>query len=549
MKARAILPRALTMRWRSGAVFLLAVLLAAALRLPDLAARPMHADEAVHADKFGTLLEKGHYAYDSSEFHGPTLYFLTLPSAWLQGARRYVEIDEVTLRVVPAVLGLILVAAHVGMRGVLGTPGATIAALLTAISPAMVFYNRYYIHETLLVLFTFGALIGACWYLQKHGAVPALLTGVCVGLTHATKETAPLALGAMVLALALTLLIERRHGLAPHPIRRTVRRRDGVLALVAAIVVSSVLYSSFTANPAGIPDSVRAYWIWLNRAASDPWHLHPWDYYLRLLIHFPARGTPFWTEGLILALALAGAAAGWSRRGVPGADAKVLRFLSLYTLFLVVAYSAIPYKTPWNVLPFLHGMILLAGVGAVWVVQASSRSARRVAIGAVLVLGGVHLAWQAYSASFRFAADPRNPYVYAHTGTDVFRIVERVKGLARAHPEGSSMPVQIISQENLWPLPWYLRGLSGVRWWNGVSDKAENAPVILVTPEMEPALVRKLYDLPPPGERELYMSIFEKAVELRPQVEVRGYAAKSLWDDFRRQGADPPAPSAPGARP
>ena len=44
----------------------------------------MHADEAVHADKFGTLLEEGHYAYDSSEYHGPTLYYLTLPSAWLE---------------------------------------------------------------------------------------------------------------------------------------------------------------------------------------------------------------------------------------------------------------------------------------------------------------------------------------------------------------------------------------------------------------------------------------------------------------------------------
>ena len=536
-------------RWLSGAVFLLAILVGAALRLPDLAARPMHADEAVHADKFGTLLEEGHYAYDSSEYHGPTLYFLTLPSAWLEGAREYVEIDEVTLRAVPAVLGLLLVAAHLGMRGVLGTPGAAIAALLTAISPAMAFYSRYYIHEVLLVLFTFGALLGACWYLQKHGALPALLTGACVGLMHATKETAPLALGAMALALALTLLIERRHGLAPHPIRRTVRRRDGALALVAALIVSGVLYSSFAANPAGVLDSVRAYAIWLGRAASDPWHLHSWDYYLRLLIHFPARGTPFWTEGLILVLAAAGAAAGWSRRGVPGADAKVVRFLSLYTILLVVAYSSIPYKTPWNLLPFLHGLILLAGVGAVWVVQAPRRLAGRTAIGVVLVLGSAHLTWQAYSASFRFAADPRNPYVYAHTGTDVFRIAERVRELARTHPEGSSMPLQIITQENLWPLPWYLRGLSGVGWWNGVSDEAERAPVILVTPEMEPALMRKLYDLPPPGERELYMSIFDEPLELRPQVEVRGYAAKTLWDDFRRHGADAPDSSTPDGRP
>jgi predicted membrane-bound mannosyltransferase len=48
----------------TGLVFIGLVLLAGALRLPDLAARPMHADEAVHADKFATLLEGGGYAYD-----------------------------------------------------------------------------------------------------------------------------------------------------------------------------------------------------------------------------------------------------------------------------------------------------------------------------------------------------------------------------------------------------------------------------------------------------------------------------------------------------
>jgi uncharacterized protein (TIGR03663 family) len=528
-------------------VFVVAVLLAVALRLPDLAARPMHADEAVHADKFGTLLEEGHYAYDSNEFHGPTLYYLTLPSAWLQGARRYLDIDEVTLRVVPAVLGILLVAAPLGLRGFLGTSGAVLAALLTAVSPAMVFYSRYFIHEVPLVLFTFGALLGACWYLKRAWALPALVTGVSLGLMHATKETAPLALGAMGLALAVILIIERRRGLPPHPIRRTVRRRDGTLAIVAAVVVSSVLYSSFTANPVGPLDSFRSYWIWLDRAGSDPWHIHPWDYYLRLLIHFPARGTPVWTEALILVLAGAGAAAGWGRRVVPGTDPKVLRFLSLYTLLLVVVYAAIPYKTPWNVLASLHGMILLAGVGAVWVVQAFRSATARTAISAVLVLGAAHLAWQAYSASFRFPADPRNPYVYAHTGNDVFEIVGRLEELTRAHPEGSAMPLQIISQENLWPLPWYLRGLSGVRWWNGVSDEAESAPVVVVTPEMEPALVRKLYELRPPGERELHMRIFDQPRELRPQVELRGYATKTLWDEFRRleadpAGANPPAP-------
>jgi uncharacterized protein (TIGR03663 family) len=530
---------------RSKGIFLAPILLAAALRFPDLALRPMHADEAVHADKFGTLLEGGGYAYDPSGYHGPTLYYSTLLPAWLQGARRYLEIDELTLRSVPAALGVALVAAHFAARAFLGIQGAAVAALLAAISPAMVFYSRYYIHEIPLVFFSFGTLLGACQYLRKRSAASALLTGACAGLMHATKETAPLALGSMLLALVLTLLVDRWRGHTLAPIRSGVQGRDVLLAVLAGALVSGLLYSSFLSHPGGIVDSVRAYGIYLDRASASSWHFHPWHYYLRLLIHFPSRGTSLWTEGLILVLAAAGCAAGWGAVGVPGVDSRILRFLGFYTLLMLVIYSAIPYKTPWCLLGFLHGLILLAGAGAVFLVRAFRGAATRAVVCVLLVSAAAHLGWQAFSGSFRYAADPRNPYVYAHTGSDVFQIVGRLQDLTRAHPDGLSMPLQIISRENLWPLPWYLRGFSGVAWWNGVSDEAKNAPVVVVTPDMEAALVRKLYDLPPPGERELYVSIFERPLELRPQVELRGYAASTLWEEFRRLEARSQASARP----
>ena len=151
-----------------------------------------------------------------------------------------------------------------------------------------------------------------------------------------------------------------------------------------------------------------------------------------------------------------------------------------------------------------------------------------------------HLGWEAWAASFRYGADPRNPYVYAHTGEDVFLIVRELEGLALVHPDRYAMPIQIISEENLWPLPWYLRRFTGVLWWNGVFDDVPNAPVILATPDMEPDLERKFYELPPPGKREMYMNMFRRRVELRPQVELRGYVVKWLWDEYQQaqeQGA------------
>jgi hypothetical protein len=42
----------------------------------------------------------------------------------------------------------------------------------------------------------------------------------------------------------------------------------------------------------------------------------------------------------------------------------------------------------------------------------------------------------------------------------------------------------------------------------------------------------------------MHMSIFDRWVELRPQVELRGNAAKSLGDEYRRRESKSAAPAA-----
>jgi uncharacterized protein (TIGR03663 family) len=534
--------------YRIAGIFLAVVLLAAALRIPGLGLRPMHADEAVHAAKMGALLEQGRYEYDPREFHGPTLNYLTLLPARLQGAVRYADLDEVTLRSVPAAMGILLVALHVLLVPLIGVRAAAAAALLTAVSPAMVFYSRYYIQETLLVCFSFCALISVCRYLHKPGAAWAISAGACLGLMHATKETSAIAFASLILGLCLTQAFERWRGEAVVRPEQRWHGRHLLAAILTAMLVSGLFFSSFLSHPAGIADSVTAYRTYLERAGSASWHTQPWHYYFDLLLYSRWDGGPFWTEGLIVGLALVGFLAGLGRSRIPGVDSKTLRFLGFYTLLMVTAYSLIPYKTPWCVLGLLHGMVLLAGVGAVRLLIASRNARLGILVLALLGAATAQLGWQAWAGSFRFETDPRNPYVYAHTSKDVFVIAGRIEELARAHPQGTAMPIQIISRENLWPLPWYLRRFSAVRWWNGVSEEVPNAPVILATPDMENALARKFYELPPPGQRELYMNIFDARIELRPMVELRGYAVKTLWDDYRRLDAQRPSPLSPGIR-
>ncbi|MCH8219047.1 MAG: hypothetical protein IH892_19990, partial [Planctomycetes bacterium] len=50
--------------------------------------------------------------------------------------------------------------------------------------------------------------------------------------------------------------------------------------------------------------------------------------------------------------------------------------------------------------------------------------------------------------------------------------------------------------------------------------------------EVEAQLVERLYERRPPGQRELYLPLFERTVQLRPGVELRAYIRKGLYDQL-----------------
>ena len=182
-------------------LFAVAILLltaaALAVRLPRLDQRPMHCDEANQAKKAADLIETGRYDYDTHDHHGPSLYWLTLPVLRLCGVSSFAAGNEADYRLMPLVFGVGLVLLLFLLADGLECGPAIIAAILTAISPAMVYYSRYYIQEPLLVFFT-CATIGCGWRYFRSGAWGwAVACGASLGLMYATKETWILAAAAM----------------------------------------------------------------------------------------------------------------------------------------------------------------------------------------------------------------------------------------------------------------------------------------------------------------------------------------------------------------
>ncbi len=505
--------------------FLAILLAAAALRLPRPAQRPLHTDEAVHAVKFGQLLENHLYRYDPFEYHGPLLVYSTLPSALISGRTSFADLDEGVLRRVPAFFGLFLVLAALTFRR--WAPPVTIlsAALLLAVSPAIAFYSRYYIMEIQLVLFS-ALMLFSLYRLAETGELRfAALLGASLGLMHAAKETFVLAVIAAAAALLFIIKTEKHE--------RFVRPTLAVVATVLLVgaAVSAAFFTSFGRNPRGLLDSVLTYGTYLRRGSGlGTAHVHEWYAYFKWLLWNRMPGRPVWSEGFVLILGLVGMLSALFKKG---AVRPFWRFIAVYTMLLTAFYSAIPYKTPWSLLSFYFGWILLAAHGVGFLL---SKPRVRIVAAVAATLGIVHIGAQATAQCYVYDTDPSNPYVYAHTHRDVFRLVEAVEQLCRSSDAGNAEYIEVICPgDDYWPLPWYLRRYSRVGWFNDVDMTLPPARLIIAMPQVQEKLITKLFEVPPEGERRLYVPFFENGLFLRVGVEIDLFVRKDLWDEWSRQ--------------
>jgi uncharacterized protein (TIGR03663 family) len=526
-------------RLRFTVVFALILAAASAFRLGRLDRRPMHTDEAVHALKFGDLLETGTFRYDPADFHGPTLHFATLVPALVRGQRRLAALDETTLRLVPACFGIGLVALMLLFLRPLGRRAVLAAAGFTAVSPAMVFYSRYYIQETLFVFFLAGWIAFLFRYAERPGPGRAAVAGVFAGLMHATKETAVVVWAALAAAWILDRIFCRFYGArrfrsdsAP---ARPVRTVHVLVGAASAVAVSAAFLTSGFRNPGAFIESFAAYAGYLTRGSSL--HVHPWHYYFHLLGWWKPLTGPAWTEAVIFIFGIAGLISVFVKRTDTGRSAHsgFIPFLGLYTIILTALFCAIPYKTPWNLLAFWHGWMLLAGAGAAFLLEAGRPVRIRIAAGTLLSSGILLLAAESASAIGRYDCDPRNPYVYSHPGPDVIALSTRVHAAAFASEDGAGLRIDVVVPgHGYWPLPWYFRDLSAVGWRDSADVSQSPAGVVLALSGTERDLVRWFYESQPPGRQSLYVPLLDRGMELRPGLSISGWIRNDLRERIER---------------
>jgi len=483
----------------------------------------MHADEAVNAVKFGNLLEKGEYVYDKAEFHGPIIYYLTLIPAWVSNVQNFSQLNERHLRVVPAIAGIGLLLLLFWVVNFSGWRAILASTLIGALSPAMVFYSRYYIHETLLVFFTFGFIISLFIFFSRRKNGWLMISAMFLGLMHTTKETFILSVVVLFFSLFLEQMVWRNSKMSCIQVIKSIKWHQYVIFFGIASFISILLFSSIFKNPQGIIDSITTYENYFTKAGQNEVHQHPWYYYLHILAWNNGPGRMVWSELPVLIFSIVGIFFAFFKKG-NAAGAQFFRMIAIFSIMMMVLYSALPYKTPWNILSSYFGMILLAGFGITEALNTFLKGWIRTSILIIVIVVALYFITQVIYTNYKYQSHPSNPYVYGHTSSDVFHMVDRIKNISDINPDGKDLNIHVICSENdYWPLPWYLREFNHVGWWGSIDSDTPLSPLIVVSPDLKESLIEKMYTQPKSGEKYLYVPLFDDGTELRPGVMLNGY--------------------------
>jgi uncharacterized protein (TIGR03663 family) len=538
------------------------LLVAAFLRLYDLNLVPLHHDEGVNGNFLVRLVREGAYHYDPANYHGPTLYYFAAVFPWIlrllfgPNAQNNYGLTTVAIRCVPALFGIATIGLVLTLRRNLGTIATLSAALLLAISPGAVYLSRYFIHETLFVFFTLGLVVAALKFYEQARPLYLILASISAALLFATKETAIISAGVLVIALIITPVYrslvgaagasvgakkkKRKHSVADNTFANFVDRVGGAgklatwigVALLLFIAINVLFYSSFITYRQGVYDSLKTFQFWQKTGKEA--HVHPFITYVWWLLLQESPLLFLGAMGALLALRTA-------------AKSFAL-FAALWAFGLIAAYSLIAYKTPWLCLSFLVPLALSGGTVLEWIYQELGRweadhRKRVLAMAVVLLLAtGVlpglartsdqkQIHWKTFIPSYQtidlnfinYDNDNRYyVYVYAHTRRETLRLLDEINLIAQRSHQTTQTGITIVSPD-YWPLPWYLRDYNRVGYYGRITPS--NEPMILAS-SSQAAEVKSTY-----GDR--YQQVqsglnSQGSFPLRPGVELLLYARREL---------------------
>ncbi len=525
-------------RWLS--VFIVAV--AFALRIAALDLRPAHFDEGVNGSFIDGMRTKGCYEYDPANFHGPLHFYALFAGQQLFGRSLW------ALRIATVLVGTATIALMLAFRRFLPCRAVWIAALAAAISPAMVFYSRYAIHETWLPFFTMLVVYGCFGISRREGRSGDLwAAGAGIAGMILTKETYIVHWLAAALAVFASACLNWIAPLTPRARPRPADLFSGsvpadrgstvvatrftdrqiatvALASVAAIVLFQSGFGMHWPGIRGLWDTFRL--MFEKGTTAEAGHNKEFFYWLKLMLWYewPAliglvaapvlclRRSPVPAAALMLSgslLVLSGTIGHEFGIHIEGTkdflDPKLnlsgiaslgtwltacslgffaaspsqnreMRWLSLYGLATLTAYSLIPYKTPWCIINLLWPFLFALGQ----LVENLTRFADRRLVFAGALLVAAFPVRSCWLLNFDNPTNDRDHYAYVQTTPDINKLLGPVRELTRRDPLQRLMHGIVVGEA--FPLIWELNDFPNITYVDENADIESHDADFMIVP-------------------------------------------------------------------
>lgn len=508
---------ALDYPWLAGCLVVTAI--AAFFRFYWLELKPLHHDEGVNGFFLITLFREGVYKYDPSNYHGPTLYYIALAFTKIFGLNTLsIRWSVAVFGLLMVVLAFFL-KNYIGRVGSLAaglfialSPGMVFISRYFIHEILFVFFSFgivvgvvYFIEKRRagifaiawmsLLLFvcllpfalsladTFGEDSAVLIWFARAGlfaveavliflamrkilawnegrAIYLMLASASAVLLFATKETAFITAATLPIACVCVWIWRKLHkaligetkanelepvALTWSNFRARLGAKSDVTLLIAAVAavfvyVGVLFFSSFFTYPQGVKGAFEAYAIWTKTGNKDH-TMNGWFGYLK------------WGKQLELPIFLL-SVVGILTALIKGRHRFAI-FTSFWAIGLFLAYTIIPYKTPWLALSFILPMCLISGY-AVNELIANKDVIIKTLGGLVIFLAAGILGYQTYDLNFVRYDDDSQAYVYAHTRRAFLDLIRQIEHYSDKSGKGKDAAIEIISPD-YWSMPWYMR--------------------------------------------------------------------------------------------
>jgi hypothetical protein len=225
-------------------------------------------------------------------------------------------------------------------------------------------------------------------------------------------------------------------------------------------------YSGTFFNWGGVKGLYLAFKAWTETGAAGHGHEKAWDYWLKLMgpsweisrADFFGYELPM-LAGLILSF-IFGVAILFRRQFCQKFNLSV-RYLAIYGVGSLVAYSYVKYKTPWCIISFGWQFLFVFGE-AILLVRPKRLRFAQWTIGVILAISLVSSVWLNY---FR-CSSPDEPYAYVQTYNDMFKLTKPLLTLAKRDPSNYHLTGHLI-RSSVYPLPWVLGDFDRIGYYEG----------------------------------------------------------------------------------